>query len=572
MTGKRDPRRLTPLEFSKRPDPRADWTDDQAIIAPALGVDELCQADLRRLEAGCKYSPAAAEHFEAMCRSYLRHSKGRWSGQPMQWHLWQLEQWVRPIFGWIKADGTRAINRVYIECGKKSGKSTFAAAVEVYMAVFFGEDGAEVYSLAGSEHQARIVQLQAEQCVRNAPELELRARIRTGSLIQWPQTDSYIESKSGKGASGFNPFCLVMDELHEWQGNQSFERWTYGSVARENWLHLAITNAGDDEETVCYRQREYCLKVAEGAVNDPSYYGRVYSVPRELAEAEIQMVSEGATQLPVARQTNPGLGTIIKTDELLTDIHQALHIPSNMPNLLRFRYCVWRVAGALEWLNRWWDDTLEPYSLENLRDYPCWLGLDLSSVTDLSALVLVARDETGVYRQWPWYWVPRQRANELRKYTAIDVWEKQNHITIVPGSTINQTLIYEQIKEVTQQMSVRGLVYDPKQATLIIRAVEEELGLDLFPFRQSHEHYHEPTDCYEGDVRAGVMRHPGNPILSWQAKHALCKETTHGHRKPIKPDPVGAPHKTVDGVQAAVMAYSQARLFQEDQVVAYALN
>jgi len=153
------------------------------------------------------------------------------------------------------------------------------------------------------------------------------------------------------------------------------------------------------------------------------------------------------------------------------------------------------------------------------------------------------------------FWVPRHRAAELRKYTAIDAWEKAGQINIVPGTVINQTLIF-----------------DPKEATLIVRAVEEQLGLDLFPFRQSHENYHEPTDCYEGDVRAGIMRHPGHPILTWQAKHALCKETTHGYRKPIKPDPVGAPHKTVDGVQAAVMAYSQARLYQEDMVVAYALD
>jgi len=571
MTGKIDPNKLAPLDFPPRPDPQADWTDDPMTIAAALGVDELSLADRRRLEAGCRYSAAAARHFEVCCHEYLRHSKGRWAGEPLDWHVWQLQQWSRPIFGWIAADGTRAIHRVYIECGKKSGKSTWAAAVATYMAIFFGEGGAEVYCLAGTEHQARIVQLQVEQCIRNAPQLECRARIRSGALIQWPQTDSYIEAKSGKGASGFNPFCLIMDELHEWQGATAFEKWTYGSVARENWLHLAITNAGDDEESVCYRQRQYCLDVMSGKVDDPSYYGRVYSVPREIAEAEIEMVADGATQLPVAKITNPGLGTIIKESELLTDIRQALHIPSNMANLLRFRYCVWRVAGDLEWLTRWWDECGEDYTLDDLRGQPCWVGMDLSSVCDLSAVVLVARDDAGVFRQWPMYWVPRLRAAELRKYTAVETWEKDGHLTVQPGKTIDQMDIARRICEIYETHDIRGLVYDPKEATLIVRHVDDEIGVELFPFRQSHENYHEATDNYEGEVKAQTIRHPRHPILTWQAKHALCKETTHGYRKPIKPDPDGAPHKTVDGIQAGVMAYSQARLWQEEEVAVYAL-
>ena len=571
MTGKIDPKHLTPLEFKKRPDPRLDWTDNADVIAGELGVSELSAADRKRLEAGCRYSRAAARHFEDCCREYLRHSKGKWAGEPMEWHQWQLEQWVRPIFGWIMPDGTRAVNRVYIECGKKSGKSTFAAAVAAYMCVFFGEGGSEVYCLAGTEHQARIVQLQVEQCFRNAPELECRARIRSGALIQWPQTDSYIEAKSGKGASGFNPFCLVMDELHEWSGSEAFDKWTYGSVARDNWLHLAITNAGDDEESVCYRQRSYCLDVMAGKIDDPTYYGRVYSVPRELAEAEIESVADGATQLTVARQTNPGLGTILKESDLLTDIKQALRIPSNMANLLRFRYCCWRVAGSLEWLTRWWDECADDYTLADLVGQPCWVGMDLSSVCDLSAVVLVARSETGIFRQWPLYWVPRSRAADLRKYTAVEVWEKDGHITVQPGKTIDQMEIARRICEISETHDLRGLVYDPKEATLIVRYVDEQIGVNLYPFRQSHENYHEATDNFEGDVKAGVMRHPRHPILTWQAKHALCKETTHGYRKPIKPDPDGAPHKTVDGIQAAVMAYSQARLYQNDEVVAYAL-
>lgn len=569
------PQDLPPLEFpALKPSERC--TDSAGVIADQLG-GTLSPPDKLRLASGWTYSLSAAEHFENICRQFFRHTKGRWAGEPMVWHNWQLEQWVRPIFGWYTHDGHRGVKRVYIECGKKSGKSTFAAAVALYMANFFGEAGAEVYCLASTAEQAKIVQTQVQHMVDAAPELSARAMCNQGSAtsaatIKWPHTSSFVKSMTGKGASGFNPSCVIMDELHEWAGTESFDKWTYGSAAREGWLHLAITNAGDDTESVCFRQREYCRQVMAGDVDDPTYYGRIYGASREQAEAEIESVVGGATRLPVAAQCNPGLGSVLHESDLVTEIKRAVHIPSEMPNLLRFWYCVWRVAADLEWLVRWWDDCGRDYTLDDLQEQPCWLGMDLSSVCDLSAVVLVAHCDDGVCRQWPLYWVPRYRAKELRKYTAIEVWERDDHIKICPGKTIDQPMISQTICELYETHDVRGIVYDPREAALIIREVEERTGMDQFPFKQSHENYHEATDNYEGDVRSQKMLHPHHPILSWQAKHAMCKETTHGYRKPIKPDPDGAPHKTVDGVQAAVMAYSQARLYQDDEVVAYALG
>jgi len=501
--------------------------------------------------------PEAAIRCINFVQRLCTHTKGRWAGQAIEWHDWQREQWIRPLFGWHDADGVRAVKRAYIECGKKSGKSTFASAVAIYMAHFIGELGAEVYCLASTEEQARIVQHQVEHMVRGCKQLEQRARIRRGKDVIWPQLNAVIQAMSGKGASGFNPYCLILDELHEWQGQAAYERWTYGSMARTGWLHLAITNAGDDTEGVCYRQREYVQKINRGEVDAPDYYGRIYGATREQAEAEIESVGGGATRLPVAAQCNPGLGSILQESDLVAEIKQALHIPANMPNLLRFWYCVWRTAADLEWLNRYWPDCKADYGLDDVSG-PLWLGLDMSSVTDLTALVACSVTAPGRYRLYPWFWVPAMRAAEMRKWTAIDHWIKRGHITVVPGERINHTMISDTICELCETHDVRGLVYDPREATAIVSDVSDRVGIDCFPFRQSHENYHEPTDNFEADVKAGAIEHNGNPVLSWQARHALCKETTHGYKKPIKPDPLGAPHKGVDGVQAAVMGYSQA--------------
>jgi phage terminase large subunit-like protein len=327
-------------------------------------------------------------------------------------------------------------------------------------------------------------------------------------------------------------------------------------------LHLSITNAGDDEQSVCYRQRQYCKAVMSGEIDDPTYYGKIYAATREEAEAEIESVGAGATRLPVAAKCNPGLGTIIKEEALLTEIKQALHVPSNMPNLLRFLYCVWRTAAEDDWLGRYWDSCGRHVTLDDLVDTPVWLGLDMSSTTDLTALAVVGRSSDRKYWVIPTFWVPRQRANELRKWTAIEDWEKRGWIRVVPGQRINQSQVAETICKLCRSHDVRALMYDPREATAIVQTVLDGPGVDVVPFKQSHENYHAPTDEFEAAAKSEQLYHDGNPILAWQVKHAWCKATTHGYKKPIKPDPLGAPHKTVDGVQAAIMALSQA-MFHE---------
>jgi len=562
MPEKVDPRKLVALSFPPRPDPRADWLGNARAIAPYVteGKRKLGPADRLRRRAGWRFSPACAAHFEAICKLFLRHTKGRWAGQPLVWHEWQRRDWINPIFGWYTPQGIRGIKRVYIECGKKSGKSTFAAAVAIYMGLFAGEAGAEVYCLASTKDQSEIVQRQVEQMIRGNPQLEARSLIRANNEIKYPHTNALIASKAGTGISGPNPYCLILDELHEWKGHEAFDTWTFGSMVREGWLHLSITNAGDDEQSVCYRQRDYCKRVMAGDIDDPTYYGKIYAATREEAEAEIESVGAGATRLPIAAKCNPGLGSIIQEENLITEIKQAIHVPSNMPNLLRFLYCVWRTAADDDWLARHWDPCGRDMAPDAMADIPVWLGLDMSSVTDLTALVTVGRDDHDRYWVRPIFWVPRLRAQELRKWTAVEQWEKDGWIRVIPGKHINHQVIVDTILELAQSHRIQALVYDPREATAIVQAVSGTDGpeLDVVPFRQSHENYHEPTDQFEALVKSEELYHDRNPVLAWQVKHAWCKETTHGYKKPIKPDPTGAPHKGVDGVQAAIMALSQA--------------
>jgi Phage terminase-like protein, large subunit len=102
---------------------------------------------------GLRYRPAdrACAFVEQLC-----HVKGPLAGQPIQLEPWQAFI-LATVFGWVKADGKRRFRRSYIEVPRGNAKSTLSSAVGLYMLAADNEGGAEVYSLATTRDQARIV-------------------------------------------------------------------------------------------------------------------------------------------------------------------------------------------------------------------------------------------------------------------------------------------------------------------------------------------------------------------------------------------------------------------------------
>ena len=102
--------------------------------------------DERAALEGCTFNKRAAWHVVEFFPRFLRHSKGRWAGQPFELQPWQRDDLFFPIFGWQRPDGTRRIRRVYCELGKKNGKSSLASGLGLYMLCGDSEAGAECFA------------------------------------------------------------------------------------------------------------------------------------------------------------------------------------------------------------------------------------------------------------------------------------------------------------------------------------------------------------------------------------------------------------------------------------------
>ena len=65
------------------------------------------RADEIAVDEGCEFVEANAKRVCTFFEQFLHHSKGEWAGQAFKLLDWQREQIIYPLFGWVRADGTR---------------------------------------------------------------------------------------------------------------------------------------------------------------------------------------------------------------------------------------------------------------------------------------------------------------------------------------------------------------------------------------------------------------------------------------------------------------------------------
>ena len=177
----------------------------------------------------------------AVCRfvELMPHTKGKWArgNAPLRMEPWQVFI-TACVFGWVrKADGLRRFRVVYIEVPRKNGKSAWSSAIGLYMLAADGEEGAEVYSGATTEKQAKIVFEAAQKMARRTDAYREAFGVEVmASNISIAEDGSKFEPVIGKPGDGSSPSCAIVDEFHEHQTDDLYDTMWTGMGAREQPL------------------------------------------------------------------------------------------------------------------------------------------------------------------------------------------------------------------------------------------------------------------------------------------------------------------------------------------------
>jgi phage terminase large subunit-like protein len=191
--------------------------------------------------------------------------------------------------------------------------------------------------------------------------------------------------------------------------------------------------------------------------------------------------------------------------------------------------------------------------LERLRSYPCYGGLDLAAVNDLTAFVLAWPIDEYVY-VYPWIWLPKEDLHKRSKRDNVPYvqWAEQGFLELTPGNVTDWRFVTARIKQLARTFEIREIGFDCAGARDTVADLMDD-GLQVVDIGQGFLSMSAPSKRLQQLVLSKRLVHTGHPILRWNVDCATVDQDAAGNIKPIKPDRQKS-SKRIDAVVAAVMA------------------
>ena len=516
-----------------------------------------CARHLRDIEDGHKrglvWNVEESEKAQGFYADVLKLNGGDFEGKPFELLPWQKFV-VGSLFGWKGVDGYRRFRVAYVETAKGSGKSPLAAGIGMKGLVADSEPRAEVYSAATKKDQAMILFRDAVAMVDQSPELSKRLQKsgtgeRCWNLAYLAQGAFFRPISSDDGQSGPRPHMGLIDELHEHKNNTVIEMMRAGTKSRRQALIFMITNAGHNRTGPCWGYHEYGAKVAAGEVQDDAFFPYICA----LDEKDDPFSDEDCWL-----KANPSLqdADLPGVKYIREQVVEAKGMPSKEAIVRRLNFCQWTDAES-PWISgEVWRGAQRDFDWQDLRGRRAVAGLDLSSTTDLTALVFLVEPETDG-EPWhivPFCWLPeveleRKAETDRVPYTR---WKAEGLLETTPGRAISKRYVLQRLSGLCDFFDVLMVGYD-RWRIEDLKSLADSEGITLPEMKavgQGYRDFSPALETFERMLLNGELAHNGHKVMDWCMRNAVTEQDAAENRKLSKDKATGR----IDLAVAAVMA------------------
>lgn len=470
--------------------------------------------------------------------THLRIPEGRFVGKPVTLTKKQ-KKWLARIYD--------TPTRMFIlSMARKGAKTTFVAfLLLLHLCGPEAKANSQLFSAAQSRDQAAILFALAAKMVRLSPDLNHYVSVRdTAKQLFCQELGTLYRALSADASTayGLSPVFVVHDELGQVKGPRSelYEALETASAAQESPLSVVIsTQAPTDADLLS-------LLIDDGLTGaDPRIKVEIYSAP-----LDADPFGEKAI-----RAANPHFDDFMNRDEVFRQAADAKRMPSresSYRNLILNQ----RVEARNPFVSRqvWTENGQSPDELADGAEV--FGGLDLSSVADLTALVLVSKSGP-VWDVHPTFWLPENGLAEKSRNDRVpyDVWAGSGFLLTTPGASIEYEFVAAYLRDVFDRYHVRAIAFDRWNMKFLkpwlIRAgfSDDEL-LKFVEFGQGFMSMSPAIREFESLLLSRKLRHGNHPVLTMCANNATVTTDPAENRKFIKGKVTGR----IDGAVALAMA------------------
>lgn len=478
--------------------------------------------------------------------TYCPVPEGALVGQPLKLLPFQ-KKFIKAIY-----DNKHGTSKAYLSIARKNGKTALIAClVLAHLVGPEAKQNAQIVSGAMSRDQAALVFEACAKIIAESPALSARTRVLPSKKeIYGLQSGTKYKALAAQGSTvqGLSPVLAILDEVGQVEGarNKFISGITLSQGAHEAPLLIAIsTQAAEDSHLF-----SIWLDDAENS-KDPRIVSHVYAAPKDAKVDD-----------PKAwRAANPALGIFCSLENFKQQAAEAKRMPA-AENEFRNKFLNQRVSTVSPFMSKSvWESCANP--AESLEDLEVYGGLDLSSRTDLTALVLIAK-RGDVWQVRPYFWTPEKGLLERsrRDRQPYDVWQKQGFLKTTPGATVDYEFVAHDIAEIIAGLNVTAIAFDRWRIDLLKKEFADiGFTLPLVPHGQGFKDMSPALDAVEAEFLNGRISHGGNPVLTMCAAGAVVTKDPSGNRKLDKSKATSR----IDGMVALAMAFGASSKLVEEE-------
>ena len=473
-------------------------------------------------------------------------------GSPLKLELFQKAR-LQAIFGFVDDNNIRQYNECLIIEGRKNGKTTETAAIEIDMLVNDGEGSPQIYNIATQREQAMLGFNAALKMVKQSPMLSKHVKKRASDLY-FPLNFGFIKALASNTNSldGLEVHCATIDELAAIKNRDLYDLVKQAMGARQQPLLFTITTNGFVRGSIFDSQYEYAKNILEGKAENKRFLPFIY---------ELDSVEEW-DQEDCWEKANPGLGTIKSRDYLRQMVQKAKDDPSFKPTVMVKDFNMKQTAESA-WLR--FEDLNNEETFDIKKFGYCIGGFDAADSVDLNAAVAIFQrpEDENIYVK-SMFWIPQSVIDEMdrtgnrkeRDNAPYKLWIDQGYMRTCEGNRCDKRIFLEWFRELRDQYDIYTsfIGYDPWHVSDdLIREFQAEFGKNaMIPVRQGTITLSDPMKNLAADFKAKRIIYDNNPIMKWCLINTEVKTDINGNIQPVK----GLDsRKRIDGVAALIDAY-----------------
>lgn len=452
-----------------------------------------------------------------------------------------LENWqifiIANIYGlYKKSTNTRKFKYAYLEMSRKNGKSQFATALSIYHLIV--DDYAQVIISANSKDQAKNVDF--KKCKQFALQLDKSKKHLKHyyNSIKYKNSELIVVASDSSKLDGLNTSFAIIDELHAAPSPLMYNVIKSSMGSRLQPIFFVITTAGFDCESFCFKLRGYAIDVLQNIIEDESQFSMIFTLDE----------NDDFEDKKVWKKANPNMNISVQEDFLKSEVNKAKNFESEKNGVLVKNFNIWLKSNSYD---DWISEKYIVQSMKNISitddlfiDQPCFVGVDLSSVSDITAVAKLFVIENKLYF-FVNYYLPELSINSNLNKDLFKNAATAKHIYLTSGNVVDYDKILEDLLILNETNQIQIVSYDKWNSTqFAINATAA--GLNLVPYSQTAGSLNKPIKEFQKLILSENLVLEKNIITKFCLNNTVVKQNVMGNFSIDK----SSKSKKIDGVAA----------------------